>query len=232
MPTGPRAGGPLPGRAGRQGHDAHGYHRGLFTSPVTPADRFEIVMGALLTQNTAWANVEPALEKLRKAGIRLPRHVLSCPTDRLAQLVRSSGYFNQKAMKLKVAAQFFSMPGRLSGAPPPQRAELLALRGIGPETADSILLYAFHVPSFVVDAYTRRILQRLGVLEGHERYEDVQELFHRSLRTNERRCNEFHALIVAHGKNRCAPQPDLRRLPREALRAGGQDAKPRNTALT
>ena len=210
---GPQGWWPVAGHAGRDGHDARGYHRGLFGPPDTPAARFEVIMGAVLTQNTAWTNVELALRKLREARIRLPADVLACPQERLAGLIRSSGYFNQKARRLKTTAAFFLQPGRLSGARPPARDELRALSGIGPETADSILLYAFHEPTFVVDAYTRRILQRMGMLEGREGYGDIQGLFHRSLPRSERRYNEFHALIVAHGKQRCSPRPDCSACP-------------------
>lgn len=198
---------PIAGGKRRPGFDADGYHPGNHAHPKSAADRFEIIMGALLTQNTSWTNVAQALAALRGAGIRLPRDVLRCRRERLARLIRSSGYFNQKASRLIVAARYFSAPGSLSGRRVPARADLLSLWGIGPETADSILLYAFHIPTFVVDAYTRRILQRVGLIEHGQRYEEVQDLFHGALARSERLFNEFHALLVAHGKGPCTTRP-------------------------
>jgi len=157
---------PIPGKARRRGFDSLGYHRELFDHPRAPADRFEVIMGAVLTQNTAWTNAAAALARLREAGVRRPRDVIALPLRRLSGLVRSSGYFNQKSKKLKVAAALFARPGALGPAGAPAREALLAEWGIGPETADSILLYAFHVPVFVVDAYTRRILGRVGLIEA------------------------------------------------------------------
>ena len=202
---GPQGWWPLAGRAGRPGFDAHGYHLRGRRSPLTPSDRFEICVGAVLTQNTAWTNVETSLERLRAAGVRTPRHVVERPG--VPHLIRSSGYFNQKTRKLKLLARFFLRPGALSGRRPPGREDLLSLWGIGPETADSILLYAFQVPTFVVDAYTRRLLQRLGILEGDEPYGVIQEVFHRSLRRSGPLFNEYHALIVAHAKRHCRARP-------------------------
>jgi endonuclease-3 related protein len=202
---GPQGWWPLAGRAGRAGFDAHGYHVGRRRAPLTPADRFEICLGAVLTQNTAWTNVETSLERLRAAGVRGPRDIAGLSS--LPRLITSSGYFNQKARKLRLLSRFFLRPGALTGQQPPGRTELLSLWGIGPETADSILLYAFQVPTFVVDAYTRRILTRVGVLAGGERYQEIQEIFHRSLRRSEAVFNEYHALLVAHARHHCRARP-------------------------
>jgi endonuclease-3 related protein len=160
-------------------------------------------MGAVLTQNTAWTNASTALARLRLAGVSLPRDILALPGRRLAGLIRSSGYFNQKAKKLKEVAEIFSPRGALTPAGAPSRDFLLSRWGIGPETADSILLYAFQVPVFVVDAYTRRTLARIGVIEGREGYGVIQALFHRALPAHAPLFNEYHALIVQHGKMRC-----------------------------
>ncbi len=210
---GPQGWWPLGGRAGRPSYDEHGYHRGSLQAPLTVADRFEIVMGAVLTQNTAWTNVESALGRLRRARIRLPKDVRAVNRQRLAGLIRPAGYFNQKARKLRLIAAFFSRPGALSGRPPPGRDDLLSLWGIGPETADSILLYAFRVPVFVVDAYTRRLLSRVGVLSGREGYEEIQGVFHRALGPSATVYNELHALIVAHAKRYCRARPLCRGCP-------------------
>jgi endonuclease-3 related protein len=129
--------------------------------PRAAAGRFEVIMGAVLTQNTAWTNADAALSRLLRAGVRLPSDILALPLGRLAVLIRSSGYFNQKAKKLKAVAELFSRPRSLTPAGAPSRDALLSKWGIGPETADSILLYAFHKPVFVVDGAGPCALQRV-----------------------------------------------------------------------
>jgi endonuclease-3 related protein len=153
-----------------------------------PAEtRFEVIIGAYLTQNTAWTNVELALTNLRQANILNVAGIRRVPVSRLERLIRSSGYFRQKAARLKTFVayldqryggsldQFFAQPTDAL------REELLALNGVGPETADSILLYAGNHPVFVVDAYTRRVLSRHGILSDKAEYEEIRELFQRSL---------------------------------------------------
>ena len=201
---GPQGWWPLPSRAGRRGFDGRGYHPGDTASPRDRAGRFEVALGAVLTQNTAWANAERALLALTDAGIRLPAHVAARGTRSLARLVRASGSYNVKARKLRNLAAFFEGHD-LAGAP--DRAALLAVWGVGPETADSILLYAFGEPVFVVDAYTRRLLARRGVGGGAEPYEEVQRLFHRALDPDPSVFNEYHALIVRHAKEHCRASP-------------------------
>jgi len=192
----------------RRGFDGLGYHRGDYRTPATPPARFEVIMGAVLTQNTAWTNASAALAALRNAGIRLPIDLLVLSRGRLAGLIRSSGYFNQKARKLRSIAAFFSGRGALARGAAPARDALLREWGIGPETADSILLYAFHVPVFVVDAYTRRILSRIGLISGRESYAAIQELFHAAMARQAARYNEYHALIVEHAKAHCRMRPE------------------------
>jgi endonuclease-3 related protein len=204
---GPRGWWPVPGSAGRRGFDELGYHHGDFTQPRTPAARFQVIMGAVLTQNTAWTNADAALTSLLRAGVRLPADILSVPPRRLAGLIRSSGYFNQKAKKLAAVASLFARPRALAPRGAPSRTELLAAWGIGPETADSILLYAFHTPVFVVDAYTRRILSRIGLVDGSESYDVIQALFHDALEPRPPLFNEYHALIVEHAKAHCRERP-------------------------
>lgn len=198
---------PLPSMAGQRGFDSRGYHPGSYRWPRSAQGRFEIILGAILTQNTAWTNVEMALKRLQTAGLELPEHFLRFPAARLARHIRSSGYFNQKAKKLKIAAKVFSHPGALELRSAPSRDQLLALWGIGRETADSILLYAFGRPVFVVDAYTRRIFTRLGALDGDESYDEIQGKFHRRLPANAELFNELHALIVEHAKQHCRSKP-------------------------
>lgn len=171
--------------------------------------RFEIILGAILTQNTSWNNVEGALAKLQAAGLLSPAAIERVPLRRLARLIRSSGYYRQKARKLKAFCEFlrreyrgslkrmFETPTLLL------REKLLAVFGIGPETADSILLYAGEHPVFPVDAYTRRLLLRHGWINGKTKYEDIRWMFERQFPGDARRFNEFHALIVANGKKFC-----------------------------
>jgi endonuclease-3 related protein len=161
---------------------------------------FEVIVGAFLTQNTSWTNVERALTSLRHARVLSIRGIRRTPLPKLEQLIRSSGYFRQKAQRLKIFVRFLDR--RYSGsltrmfAQPTAklREELLALKGVGPETADSILLYAGNHPAFVVDAYTRRILERHQLIASPSRYEEIRELFERALRPMR---NEFppHAAI-------------------------------------
>jgi endonuclease-3 related protein len=167
-----------------------------------------VVMGAVLTQNTAWANASAALQRLTENDVRRPSDLLGLGHSRVARLVRSAGYFNQKARKLLSIAAFFASAGALSASRTPDRRALLAEWGIGPETADSILLYAFHAPVFVVDAYTRRILSRIGLLRGTESYDEIQQLFHSSLAASAPLFNEYHALLVEHAKAHCRTRPE------------------------
>jgi endonuclease-3 related protein len=201
---GPQGWWPLGGRAHRPGYDGRGYHPGRYGIPAEPRGRFEVAVGAVLTQNTSWANVEAALTALRTSRLLAPKGLLSCPLRRLATLVRSCGYFNQKARKLEVLARFWTA---MTAGQAPERADLLALWGVGPETADSILLYAFHRPVFVVDAYTRRLLVRLGWNAGRESYRELQDRVHASLPARAPLYQELHALIVRHSKERCRAAP-------------------------
>ncbi len=157
---GPQGWWPLRSRAGTPGFDEHGYHPGDYREPAAAAGRFEVMAGAILTQNTAWRNVEPALDALLGGRPLEPRRIADLSLEELAERIRTSGYFRQKARKLRALAEFVEARGE----EPPSREELLGIWGIGPETADSILLYAYHEPHFVVDAYTRRLLSRLGVI--------------------------------------------------------------------
>ena len=178
---------------------------------------FEVMVGAILTQNTAWANVEKAITALKDADALNPEALRTRPIDELAALIRPSGYFNAKARKLRALGEYLAFCGddieRLFTSKPLDelREELLALHGVGPETADSMLLYAGNLPSFVIDAYTIRVLQRLGIInsDSKPKYEDVRALFQQSLPTNVRLFNEYHALFVAHGKDVCKSRKPL-----------------------
>jgi endonuclease-3 related protein len=149
--------------------------------------RFEVIVGAYLTQNTAWANVEKALANLRKARLLTIRGIRRTPQPKLEQLIRPSGYFRQKAQRLKTFVTFLDQRyggslARMFARPTAElRGELLALNGVGPETADSILLYAGNHPAFVVDAYTRRILERHQIVSGAASYDEIRQLFEQAL---------------------------------------------------
>lgn len=168
------------------------YHETLFRAwgclHWWPArNRFEVIVGAYLTQNTAWTNVERALRSLRKAGLLTIDGIRNVPQAKLELLIRSAGYFRQKARRLKTFVAFLderysgSLSRMLAQPMEKLRVELLALNGIGPETADSILLYAGQHPVFVVDAYTRRILDRHNILPATAPYEEIRALFERAL---------------------------------------------------
>lgn len=153
-----------------------------------PAEtRFEVVVGAYLTQNTSWINVERAFENLRNAGVLSVDGLRKTNLRTLQQLIRPSGYFRQKSQRLKIFIEFLdrqysgSLDHMFSQPTDKLRAELLNLNGVGPETADSILLYAGNHPVFVVDAYTRRILERHEILPANADYEEIRELFQRAL---------------------------------------------------
>lgn len=160
----------------------HGEKIPKYHLPIThPLHRFEIAVGAILTQNTAWTNVEKALVALHENKLLTPQKISSTPHKKLAQIIRSAGYFNQKAERLKILAHFF-LANDITKLPlPVLRTKLLALNGIGPETADSIILYAAEQPIFVIDAYTRRIFSRLGYLSEDESYDTWQHFFHTNL---------------------------------------------------
>lgn len=173
---------------------------------------FEIMVGAVLTQNTAWSNVERAIANLTQVQALSPRAILDAPVDRLAEWLRPSGYFNIKARRLRNFCHWYVEEGgyetlatRDTGR---LRAGLLAVNGIGPETADDILLYAFGRPVFVVDAYTRRILSRLGLVAESIGYEDLRRFCEGNLPGGDAKLfNEYHALLVRHGKEVCRPRP-------------------------
>jgi len=174
---------------------------------------FEIIAGAILTQSAAWSNVEQALGKLKAAGALSPEGIAGLPESELAHLVRPSGYYNAKARKLKAFVRLLDRDfgGDLEamlGSPIDElREALLSTHGIGPETADSILLYAAGRPVFVIDAYTRRTFSRLGSAAERDTYEGWQRLFAESLPFSAPLFNEYHALIVRHGKDVCRKRP-------------------------
>jgi len=172
--------------------------------------RDEIIIGAILTQNTNWKNAEKAIENLKHKSLLTLATLRNAEIKKIAQCIRPSGYYNQKATRLKEIAKYFHRKGLQSfyaHSTAKMRKELLALKGIGPETADSILLYAFEKPVFVIDAYTKRIFQRLGFFPENISYDEAQKFFMKNIRENPQLFNEFHALLVHHAKEYCQKIP-------------------------
>ncbi len=179
-----------------------------------PADTpFEVIIGAILTQSAAWVNVEKAIANLKQAEVLAPTALRCLPMEELAQLIYPSGYYNAKARKVRAfverleAAHGDSLEQLFALDIAELRSELLGIHGIGPETADSIILYAAEKPIFVIDAYTRRILSRLGISPARDDYESFQVLFMRNLPHDAGMFNEYHALLVRHGKYVCKRTP-------------------------
>jgi endonuclease-3 related protein len=173
----------------------------------------EVCAGAILTQNTSWGNVEKAIANLKGEGLLTLPALRDVPADRLGTVIRPAGFFNVKSLRLKefIGWLYDRHGGDLdlmfSGDWQELRGELLEVKGIGRETADSILLYAGRKPTFVVDAYTKRLFSRLGLLPENAGYEEVRSLFMENLPADEALFNEYHALIVQHGKEHCRKRP-------------------------
>jgi endonuclease-3 related protein len=174
---------------------------------------FEIAVGAILTQNTAWSNVEKAIANLKAGGLMSPRAILSAGDSILEDALRPSGYFRVKSGRLRsfcrhLQGHYGGSMRRMARRPAKElRKELLGIHGIGPETADDILLYACGHPVFVVDAYTRRIMSRHGHVPAKIGYEELRELFEQNLAADTEFYREFHALIVYTGKDHCRSRP-------------------------
>ncbi len=184
---------------------------------------FEIITGAVLTQNTNWTNVEKAIANLKSANLLTPEGLHNLDVSKLAELIKPAGYFNIKAKRLKnfLGWLFDNFDGQLTKLKKLNtdrlRAELLGIKGIGPETADSILLYAFDRPVFVVDAYTARIVCRHQLIDAGADYEQLRELFQSNLSQDYKMFNEYHALFVRLGKEFCKTKPKCSGCPLEKL---------------
>lgn len=204
-------------------------YRGLGPSHWWPGETsFEVMLGAILTQNTSWKNVEKALEQLKNDSGLHPEKIFKMPSETLASLIRSSGYYNQKAIKIHAYLQWYrrfdfrtkEVLDRFKGHYDDLRKELLQIHGVGPETADSILCYAFNLPYFVVDAYTIRWLGRYRSVYANTKYETLRHMVESSfnagygIRNINRHFNEYHALIVRHGNTICKKRsPDCNACP-------------------
>jgi endonuclease-3 related protein len=181
------------------------------------AGPLEVIIGAVLTQNTSWRGVEAAIAGLRSRRLLALAPLLRLPPGRLAAIIRPAGCPTVKAKRLRNVLGWIRARGGLAALrrrpTADLRADLLAVSGVGPETADSILLYALDRPTFVVDAYTRRVLARHRLITGREGYHDIQARFHAALPRRTRVYNEYHALLVAVAKRHCRTRPDCRDCP-------------------
>jgi len=184
-------------------------------------ERFEICAGAILTQNTNWSNAERALISLAKAGILDPGVLASMSPESISEHIKSSGYYNQKARRLNAFARFYLKN------PPPDRDLFLAQWGLGPETVDDMLLYAYNQPVFVIDAYTIRLFSRLGLCDAGIPYHDLQRRIMKSIKKDVLMFKEYHALVVRHAKDHCGKKPACAGCPLENIcmhvRAIGRD---------
>jgi len=170
------------------------YHPGNYDFPKTRSQIYEIAIGAILTQNTAWRNVEKALANLYNLGAFKIKNINKIDDETLKAAIKPSGYYNQKAKKIRAFNDFFrQLKGNV-----PSRDQLLDIWGVGPETADSILLYGYRAPSFVIDAYTRRIFISLGIIQEDMTYEEIKKWFENNLPSDVALFQEYHALIVRH----------------------------------
>lgn len=187
-----------------------GYHPADYSYPRTDDQRFEVCIGAIVTQNTSWLSVEKALLNLKKLGALNADKMSKLEIGKLEAALKPAGYFRQKARKIKELTRFYlSWKGKT-----PTREGLLHIWGIGPETADSILLYAFKVPTFVVDAYTRRIFANLGIIGEKDSYDEIKGLFEANLQPpNLAVYQEYHALLVEHAKRYYKKKEDYQKCP-------------------
>lgn len=196
------------------------YHSGNYELPNTSHQIYEVCIGAILTQNTGWIQVERALLNLKRFKAINPKTIMNMDINKLKQAIKPAGYFNQKAKKLKEFTEFYlSLKNKI-----PIRDELLIVWGIGKETADSMLLYAFKVPTFVVDAYTRRIFTNLGFIDEKDNYDKIKSFFEENIKPNLIVYQEYHALLVEHAKRYYAKKGQYHLCPlyKKYAKAGGK----------
>lgn len=189
---------------------------------------FEVAVGAILTQNTAWTNVEKAIANLKQAKLLSPHKIVRCPIERLESALKPSGYFRVKAKRLRsfcthLLERYQGSMKRMARRPLDElREELLEVHGLGPETVDDIILYACEKPVFVVDSYTRRIFSRHGLVTPDIQYEDLRAFFERALDSDTAHFKEYHGLIVWTGKHFCRTRPDCTDCPLASTLKRGQ----------
>ena len=180
-----------------------GYHPENYDLPTKRNQVYEIILGAILTQNTSWLSAEMALFNLDELNVIEPEKLSKLDDETLKSAIRCAGFLNQKAVYLREATKFFiEIDGKV-----PSRKELLAVKGVGNETADSILLYAYKQPQFVIDAYTKRIFSHLGLVNENIKYMELKNLFESSLPKDVTLYQEYHALIVEHAKRYYSKKP-------------------------
>ena len=180
-----------------------GYHPENYDLPTTRNQVYEIILGAILTQNTSWLSAEMALFNLDELNVIEPEKLLKLDDETLKSAIRCAGFLNQKAVYLREVTEFFiEINGKV-----PARKDLLAVKGVGNETADSILLYAYKQPQFVIDAYTKRIFSHLGLVNENIKYIELKNLFESSLPKDVTLYQEYHALIVEHAKRYYSKKP-------------------------
>jgi len=180
-----------------------GYHPLNYDLPVTRGEIYEVILGAVLTQNTSWLQARQAVLHLKKIGALVPEKLLRLDKETLKSAIRCAGFLNQKSTYLKAVTEFYiDLNGRI-----PTRKELLQVKGVGNETADSILLYAYKQPEFVVDTYTRRIFSNLHLVSENINYQELKNLFQTSLPRDIPVYQEYHALIVEHAKRYYSRKP-------------------------
>lgn len=180
-----------------------GYHPENYDLPIERNDIYEVILGAILTQNTSWLQADKALFNLNELNAIEPVKLLRLDDETLKSAIKCAGFLNQKAIYLREITKFFvKLDGKI-----PTRKELLRVKGVGNETADSILLYAYKQPEFVVDAYTKRIFSHLGIVDENIKYMDLKKLFESKLPKDTAIYNEYHALIVEHAKRHYNKKP-------------------------
>ncbi|WP_319476706.1 hypothetical protein [Marispirochaeta aestuarii] len=215
---------PLVSKRDSPGFDSRGYRLSPALHPLNREERFEITLGAVLTQNTSWKNVEMALENLLNAKALSPESIAEIPVEELETLIRPSGYYRQKARRLKELTPLLFGESDSGTDGSHGRDFLLSLKGIGPETADSILLYASNEASFIADLYTRRFYARLAGEQKIGEYERVKSIFEKALPKKADLYAEYHALIVKHGKEHCSARPVCRGCPCSSFCLSSQGA--------
>ncbi|MBU4305322.1 MAG: endonuclease III domain-containing protein [Candidatus Omnitrophica bacterium] len=202
-------------------HALYGFYGPQFWWPAET--QLEVIVGAILTQNTAWKNVEKAISNLKRHSVLSVETLSEIDEGELAAMIRPSGYYNLKAGRLKNFIVFLadnyalSLPDMLKQNAARLREQLLGVKGLGEETVDSILLYAAGKPVFVVDTYTRRIFSRHGLVEPGDSYRNIQSKFMKNLKSEIKLYNEYHALIVSHAKTMCTKQPRCKECPLRSL---------------
>lgn len=197
-----------------------GYHLNNYSIPSNRNEQYEIAIGAILTQGTSWNNVETALLNIYKRGVLSPEGIMSIDKKELSELIKSAGYFNQKAEYIINFTKWF-LENKT-----PSREELLKIKGIGHETADSILLYAYKTPYFIADNYSIRIFSRMGIIPSLLSYESTQKNVHEECRDQDFKFyNEYHALIVQHAKLYCKVNPECLKCPLIAYCEYGSNGK-------